>query len=468
MIILLISIVLFSLFIVASEYNWKGVLFLTIVVGFIQDPIRKISETDSSYFSLLSLTCFLVAFFLLKNKHSLWYMPYICWTNQKVISLIPIYFYLITLQAVNSFARFGEITLSFAGVLFYILPLTALWVGFHIGSDPKLVRTFMVAYLIACTLCAISIIASLSGLNSDLLKEVGPGLEITGLGREGQSGLWRTTEIAGWHLAAGACFSFILAITEEKNTQQYLYFFLSIGLTVLSTTTGRRKALGLVILFVSLYLLYYSFNVNSSKVSRIFTALALVGSLSFSSYELLLSPSSQQVLDPYLGRSSTLTIEETQERFGGQGVGAFLRGLEIAGPFGYGVGAGANTGATGIGQTREGIRSLGYVVEGGGGRIVAELGSIGIAITGYLLYNLGLIYVRNSKLAAKYLPVNTLLTVIGLAIFSAANIVNFFSASQVYNDPFILILIGISSGTFLAVPILAARYQDTMISRNYG
>lgn len=465
MVILFISIVLFCLFIVSSEYSWKGVLFLTIIVGFIQDPIRKLSETDSSYFSLLSLTCFLVAFFLLKNRHSLWYIPYICWTNQKIASLLPIYFYLIFFQFLNSFARFEDLALSIAGLLFYILPLTALWVGFHIGSDPKLVRTFIKSYLIACTICAISIIAGLSGLNSDLLKEVGPGLEITGLGREGQSGLWRTTEIAGWHLAAGACFSFILGITEEKDSQQYFYFFLSISLTVLSTTTGRRKALGLVILFVSLYLLYYSLNVNGSKVSRIFTALALVGSLSFGSYELLLSPTDQEILDPYLGRSSTLTLEETQERIGGQGIGAFLRGLEIAGPFGYGVGAGANTGATGIGQkTREGIRSLGYVVEGGGGRIVAELGAIGIAIIGYLLYNIGILYMRNIKIANSYLPVDTLLTVIGLLIFAFSNVVNFFSASQVYNDSFILILIGISSGTFLAVPILAARYQESINS----
>jgi hypothetical protein len=461
MVILLISIVLFSLIIVASEYNWKGVLFFTIIVGFLQDPIRKLSETDSSYFSLLSLTCFLVAFLLLKEKHTMWYIPYICWTNPKIISLIPIYFSLVLLQAVNSFSRFGDLTLSLAGILFYILPLTALWVGFHIGTDPKLVRKFMVSYLIACTICAFSILVSLSGFNSELLKEVGEGLQITGLDRVGQSGLWRTSEIAGWHLAAGACFSFILGVTEERNYQQYLYFFLSIGLTILSTTTGRRKALGLVILFVSLYLLYYSYNVNGSKVTRIFTALALVGFLSFSSYEFLLSTSNQEVLDPYLDRSSTLTIEQTQERVGGQGIGAFLRGLEIAGPFGYGVGAGVNAGASDVGRSREGVRSLGYVVEGGGGRIVAELGAIGIAIIAYILFNVGVLYIRNFKLATLLLPVNLLLTMMGLLVFTITNIINFFSASQIYNDSFILILIGISSGTFLSVPILVSRYQTS-------
>jgi hypothetical protein len=397
----------------------------------------------------------------LKEKHTLWYIPYICWTNPKVIPLIPIFFYLILLQAVNSFSRFGDLTLSTAGILFYILPLIALWVGFHIGADPKLLRTFMISYLIACTIFALSILVSLTGLNSDLLKEVGEGLLITGLDKVGQSGLWRTSEIAGWHLAAGACFSFILGVTEEKNSQQYLYFFLSIGLTILSTTTGRRKALGMVILFVSLYLLYYSYNVNGSKVTKIFTALALVGFLSFSSYEFLLSTSNQEVLDPYLGRSSTLTIEETQERFGGQGFGAFLRGLEIAGPFGYGVGAGVNAGSTGVGKGREDIRSLGYVVEGGGGRIVAELGSIGIAIIAYLLFNIGVLYVRNFRLATRFLPVNSILPMMGLLFFTTTNIINFFSASQVYNDSFILILIGISSGSFLSVPILASRYQTS-------
>ena len=144
--------------------------------------------------------------------------------------------------------------------------------------------------------------------------------------------LWRTTEIAGWHLAAGACFSFILGITEEKSFKQYLFFFISIALTLLSTTTGRRKALGLVILFVSLYLLYYSFSVNGSRISRIFSSLGLVALLSFGAYEAFLGSQEQHVLDPYLDRSSSLTVEATQERFGGQGLGAFLRGLEIAGP----------------------------------------------------------------------------------------------------------------------------------------
>jgi hypothetical protein len=350
--------------------------------------------------------------------------------------------------------------LSTAGVFFYILPVTALWVGFHIGTDPRLLRNLLTTYVMFCSIFAISILLGLFGFENNLLKEVGGGLEITGLDRVGQSGLWRTSEIAGWHLAAGACFSFILGITETKGFQQNIYFFITIAFTLLSTSTGRRKALGLVILFIAVYLLYYSMNVNSSKVSRILTTFSLVALASFISYEVFLGSADQSVLDPYLDRSSTITVEQTQERFGFQGIGAFVKGLEIAGPLGFGVGAGANAGSTGFGGSRQSIQSLGYVSEGGGGRIVAELGGIGIAIIGFLIFNIVILYLKNFKFAKYYLPSDVLLTLIGLVIFSIVNFITFFTASQLYNDFFVLILIGISAGTFLAVPILASQYRE--------
>jgi len=457
---LLVTLLLLTLILVASEYDWKGALFFTLVTGFLQDPIRKLAENDSSYFGILAFICFFTCFMLLKSRHKLWYIDYICWSNPRVISLLPIFFYLIILQAFNSYARFGDLILSTAGVFFYILPVTALWVGFHIGTDPRLLRNLLTTYVMFCSIFAISILLGLFGFENNLLKEVGGGLEITGLDRVGQSGLWRTSEIAGWHLAAGACFSFILGITETKGFQQNIYFFITIAFTLLSTSTGRRKALGLVILFIAVYLLYYSMNVNSSKVSRILTTFSLVALASFISYEVFLGSADQSVLDPYLDRSSTITVEQTQERFGFQGIGAFVKGLEIAGPLGFGVGAGANAGSTGFGGSRQSIQSLGYVSEGGGGRIVAELGGIGIAIIGFLIFNIVILYLKNFKFAKYYLPSDVLLTLIGLVIFSIVNFITFFTASQLYNDFFVLILIGISAGTFLAVPILASQYRE--------
>lgn len=450
---------LVSLFFFAiSEYRWRGALLFTVGVGFIQDPVRKLSGIDSSYFAIMALISFIITFLVLRSSLRLWNLKLICWSNPRIVNLIPIFLYIIGIQALNSFARFGDLRLSIIGVLFYTLPFSAFWVGFHMGNEIKLLKTFLIAYISLCSLWGISILLSLYGFQSDLLKEVGEGIQITGIG-SGESGLWRTSEIAGWHLAAGACFSFILGMTETKSVQQYLYFFLSVGLGFLTITTGRRKALGLVIVFISLYLLYYSLTVKGNKVSRALSSLFLIILLSASSYGLIFDTRTQANMAPYFDRSATITADESQERFSVQGLGAFMRGIEIGGLFGFGVGTGSNAGTTGIDSARSGVRSLAYVVEGGGGRVIVELGVLGTSFLMYLLVNIGILYFRNFKIGKVYLPNTEFELLVGLVLFAIVNLVTFFSASQLYSDPFVLIVIGLASGTFLSVPILASRYQ---------
>jgi hypothetical protein len=459
---LYLSVLFLLFFIVSSEYKWKGALLFTLVIGFLQDPIRKLSGVDSSYFGALALIFFLLTFISLKSSSRVWHLNIICWNNPQLLSLLSVFFYLLGMQTLNSFVRFNDIILSVVGVLFYIVPLLSIWVGFHIGCDHNLLRTLMRSYVIICTIFASSMLLSLAGFENSLLKEVGEGIEITGIGY-GQSGFWRTSEIAGWHLAAGACFSFILGISEPKGLQQLLYFFLSCGFSFLSITTGRRKALGLIIVFVSLFLLYYIYTSKGSRLTRIIGSIVMVITLLFSSYGLIFSPEMQSNIDPYFDRSSTLTFDESKGRLQQQGFGALLRGIEIAGPFGYGVGAGSNAGSTGIGASRRGIISLAYVSEGGGGRLVVELGVVGLALLIYMVFHIFILYLRNFKYAQHNMASNELLILSGLLIFSIVNIVSFFSASQLYSDPFVLILIGLSTGTFLAVPILCSK-QKTLIN----
>ena len=461
--IILITLLALLLIYLVSEYQWRGALIFTIIVGFMQDPIRKASEIDSSYFGVLSLVCFLVTFILLKSKFRYWNLGLICWSNPGIVTLMPVFVYILAFQALNSFGRFGDLRLTLVGILFYTLPLIAFWVGFHIGCDNKLLRTFILVYVSICSLWALSILFSLSGFESSLLKEVGGGIEITGIGA-GQSGFWRTSEIAGWHLAAGACFSFILGMTESKDLQRYMYFFLSTGLTFLTVTTGRRKALGMVIVFISMYLLYYTLSSKGNRLFRALSSLGLITLLTLSSYGFIFNERFQANLTPYFNRSATLTTEESQERLSVQGIGALVRGFEIGGLFGFGVGSGSNSGSTGIGAARSGVQSLAFVSEGGGGRVIVELGALGVAFLLYLFINIGVLYFRNYRIAKIYLSNTECEILTGLVIFTVVNIISFFSASQLYSDPFVLIIIGLSCGTFLAVPYLASK--NTIIRNN--
>jgi len=465
--------ILFSILLIATavlvstEYGWRGALFYTVAVGFIQDPIRKIAE-GSTYYGGLAFACFLITFIALKNVNRFWYATYLFWTNQKLITYLPIFYYLIGFQTLNSFLRIGDIRLSIVGMLFYILPLLALWVGFHLGKNQLLLREFLTVYVVFCAVCAITVLLDAQGVQNPLFKEVGQGLLITGLGEggtavQGSSGLWRTSEIAGWHLAAGACFSFILGMTSKNSFHQNIWFFLTIGLTFLTNTTGRRKALGIVIVFISLFLLYYSFSSQKNNVFRIVSSIFLVIIISLSSYGLIFNDSTQQSLERYEERTAGFTLDESQSRLN-SGIQRLMRGIEIAGPFGFGVGAGSNTGDTGIDTSSLGQRSLGYVTEGGGGRIVAELGYIGALFFLYIIFQLSLLYYRNFKLGLIRLPSDQFNILVGLLLFVIANAVSFFQAAQLYSDLFVLIIIGISFGTFLAVPILASQFNRSKSS----
>ena len=168
---------------------------------------------------------------------------------------------------------------------------------------------------------------------------------------------------------SGACFAFILGMTESKSFQQILYFLLSLGLSFLTITTGRRKSLGLIVIFIALFLLYYSLSGKSSKFSRAIVSFLSVFAISFSMYGLIFNSETQAILEPFFNRSTTLTVEESQDRLQTQGIGSFLRALQVAGPIGFGLGVGSNSGNTGIGEGREDIQSISYIAEGGAGKI---------------------------------------------------------------------------------------------------
>ena len=455
--IFLLALLFLAFILIAGEYGWKGAILFTILAGFLQDPIRKGSGVDSSYFAAISLFFFILTFLILRSKFKEWDLELICWPNPIVISLLPAFFYLLLLQGLNSFARFGDIRLTTVGILFYIVPLISLWVGYRIGSDLKFLQQVLILYVVLCTIMAFSILLSIYGIENNLLKEVGAGIEITGTGR-GFPGLWRTSEIAGWHLATGASFSFILGMTESKRLKQLVYFLISCALSFLTITTGRRKALGLVLIFLAMYILYYALSFKSSKLTKAFGSLICVLAISLTSYGLVFSSDVQATLEPFFDRSSTLTVEESQDRLRVQGIGAILRGLQVAGPLGFGVGIGSNTGTTDIGTGRANIQSVGYVSEGGGGRLIIELGGIGITFLIFLFSQIFILYVRIFFLSGGLISIGSDI-LSGLALFTLANAFTFLSASQLYSDPFVLIMLGLSSGAILATPKIFLDYQ---------
>ena len=434
--------------------DWKSGFFWTIAIGFCQDPIRKLTLGQPTFMVGLVLIAFLACSLFIYQERGKLDLKYIFWTSPQLLDVIPYFVVLLLAQAVNSFMRFGSPSLVAIGLSFYIAPAIALWVGFHVGRDLSLLRRILIFYIILSSIFAFTVLLDFRGVDIPVFEEVGTGILITfeGGSKSGASGFWRTSEIASWHLAAAACFSIILTFSDRDVGWQILYISIAVIFSVLSVTTGRRKSQVLIVAFLGIYLLIFSrLSSPASRERVIMSVLGGVG-LSFAVVSMFLLDLLGSNFEIFLSRSSTST-NELGDRLQSQGLTAFMKGFQVGGGLGLGLGAGSNLGNFDAGVNRAAIRSLGFVAEGGGGRLIVELGIPGILMIGWILLGSLQMLWRNFRLI-RFLPSEEIALVAGTLSFGLANIVIFFSAAQLYSDPFILIMLGFSVGSMLAVPVL--------------
>ena len=445
--------------------DWKAGVLWMVAIGFCQDPIRKLTPGQPSLMVGLVLIAFLLCVLFIYQERGQLDLKYLFWTSPQLLGLVPLFLILLFAQALNSFTRFGSPSLTAIGLSFYIAPLIALWVGFHIGRDLPFLRRIIIVYLTLSSIFAFTVLLDFRGVDIPAFEEVGTGILITfeGASKSGASGLWRTSEIASWHLAAAACFCIILTFSDRDVGWQILYISSAVVFSVLSVTTGRRKSQVLIVAFLGIYLLIFSRQASPASRERIIMSVLGGAGISFAIVSMLLLDMLGSNFDIFLDRATT-SAEGIGDRVQSQGLSALLRGFEVGGGLGLGLGAGTNLGNFNAGADRSTIQSLGFVSEGGGGRLVVELGIPGILLIGWILILSMQMIWRNFKLI-RFLPSEDIALITGTLSFGLANIIFFFSAAQLYTDPFVLIVLGVSFGSILSVPVLVySRMQQQQSS----
>lgn len=459
---ILIVVILFSVLAVqVMDGNWKSGMITTFLIGFLQDPLRKITPNQPSWMVGLALAAFcLTAYAIYSERKGKLNIKAIVWTMPALGDWLPIYLALIAFQAINSLVRFNSPIMSATGIIFYIAPIVGLWIGFQVGCNQKLVRKLLIIYLCFSSIYAFTVFLSYQGSEHLILQEVGEGIEIIfrwGFHAKGASGLWRTSEIAGWQLTAAACFSITLALSTSKPENQIGLLLLATGFSFLTILTGRRKAIAMVVAYVAIYLLLFSRRSDEATKEKVIMNILGVAGVSYVIYTIFLAGNLGPNFGEYVTRA-TSTTDDIGSRFNSQGIGAMLRAFEVSNGIGLGAGVGANSGGLAFGAARGAIQGASYVSEGGGGRIILELGIPGFIVLSVMGLMVIQLVVRNFKMLL-YLPQNTVSLYMGLLAFAISNLPFFYSAAQVYTDPFVLILMSISVGSFLAVPTLVAQQQ---------
>lgn len=430
---------------------WLG-MRTCILIGILQDPLRKLVPGTPVYVTLL-VGVFAAAVCVGARARGviLSFRPLHRWKGNLVAPFSAFVLWVV-FESVRSYGRTGSAALAGLGLVVYLSPALTILLGYHLTrSDADLRRTLRF-YVVLATIAVLTVYLNYLGVSSVLLKPVGLGLYAYAPGYAGtldlMNGIFRGSEIAGWHGAAATCFFLILLTTKKSGrltvaSLPTLVIVLLFGAILL---TGRRKYMVEILAFACIYgaLLYRSKSVGA----RYFIALGSMLALGFLAVIYLLPASMLERMTPYYARGM-----QVQSEMGGR-----VSGL-TTGAFGYiyyengFLGSGAGSGSQGAQYFGGGANLIGSSAEGGLGKVLAELGVpgimillwIGFAVTQYLYA-----VVRETETTdqnrAKY--------AYGFAAFLLVNGMVFAVAHQIFGDLFVLLLLGWTFGTFTALPKL--------------
>jgi hypothetical protein len=445
--------------------NWRLGFLLCIVVGCLQDPIRKIVPGEPPYFTLAILIYVCAAClgaYLAGRRFSL--RPIHAWNNS-LKSPLTWFMALVVIQSVVSFIRFGSPILAAIGFLAYVTPIPGILLGYQFAKRERETYKFVKVYLALTVIMVGGVYLSYFGFDWKILNSVGEELFVYNLEKGAlllRSGFFRAPEVAAWHAGTSICLLVVMFMTLKRH----LWLKLATGGLIIFfwgalLFTGRRKFIMEIMIFLCVYgALLLLVRKKVSKTLRSSFLLAIVVGVAMGAYVTFAPEAIRDEIDPYYNRSATVGADATG-RASLMTSESFNYILEQNGPWG----SGAGTGSQGAQYFGGGANIVGGAAEGGLGKIVAELGLPGIALILWLAFGLGRYFWAIIREVKKGDFERASLT-FGFIAMLAANAFVFVTAHQIFGDPFVLILLGFLVGIVMAVPQMLGLRSEAPLNKS--
>ncbi len=454
---------LFGLLLVVVCLNSiRATVFVVVVTGILQDPIRKLVPAEPIFFVVLVgvfLGAGIAGAFL--RKGSSYFAP-LYGIHGSLFYPLMSFVLVLLVQFFVTILRYDELVIAGIGVLGYITPLLVLPLAYYYTTDLQSIKTIVSVYISLCVLVAFGVYLSFFGFEWTILNQIGTGFVIYDLGSvlTAHPGLLRSPDIAAWHMTAATCLLGVFAVITKRPTDRIWVALLMTLLVGAVLLTGRRKMIMELVLFAMFYLSLLWFIRASQKKLLFGTVIVVAGFTIWFAFENLFPEAYQDEIDLYLQRGATV-FEDAPERLSSLGLGSAQSAIYHVGWLGAGIGL-ASQGARFFSDLS--ISSIiGGSSEGGLGKILVELGVPGLIVLSWLIWAIG----RNIYVILQYCaPIDSRLThiMVGIAAFLTANIPIFVVASQVYGDLYVGTLMGLFLGILFAAPKIV--YLHTRESLN--
>lgn len=440
-----------------SLSDWRKGLLVMLLIGVLQDVLRKLTPGIPSYYIVWSMAIYMGVFVTAILSRALPPLSTLFLGDRAVRTAWTLFGFVLVLHLANAFFRWGSVAVPILGAIFYLGPPLAMLLGFAYMNSESRLRRFFLVYLLIFVPTALTVFLSPEYKDMwPVLREIGSfvGRELliydVDTVLESYSGVLRVGEIAAWHAATAASFLMVFAVLDKTNRRRILYVLLIAALVGVIVMTGRRKMLMTLSIFAIVQWALLARFKHGAGASTI--ALLMLGTAA--SFMLtLLEPTSQSSL--YLQRSGSV--------FGdvGERVATSLMLMKSAFDRGGGIGLGAGTASQGIAYAGVDLKSaVGGSSESGLGKLMVELGLLGVFSVVFLALAIARRFLKNLRRLA---AVNERLLIYQTSFLSLlfANIMTFTVATQVYGDYFILIMLGTIAGFVIRIDWVARTYQHT-------
>ncbi len=418
-------------------FRWRWGPFLMILVGLIQDPVRKITPGAPGYLVLSAAIVWaatVVGAFVSGD---------VSWEKfrrryDRLSTAIAVFAILIIPAALRS-AMYapGSWQITAIGLFIYGSFLVGMMVGETYPRGHDDIPRLLGFYAICGSVTIVGALLQKSGVVHPALGTASMGHHWvtyrTGGAVHMMSGFFRSPDVLGWHATTAIMAAIILTIVTTSWRRVFwagVAVWSSLGILV----CARRKMLAMLPIFVLTILIL---QIRHGRIRHLWLALVSIVVIVAGGLQLYTTHFS----DEYSDRFYHDTLISAHERIVQHGWNAVRGTYEQAGFFGYGVGM-ATQGTQHIAVARPHVWQ-----EGGPGKLLAELGVIGTAgFLGLALVLFGSILDDLTRVSNTSLyPIYSGLTGILLANVGAGIV-----SAQVFGDPFIAAMLSFFAGLLLS------------------
>ncbi len=436
---------LFALFVflatLAAFADWRRGLLLVIVVGTLQDPVRKLTPDTPAFLAISALPVLAAVLvgLLMGDARALprverAYPALASSVRVFTLSLFPAAFMVLALYGPGAWPS------ALLGTFGYVTPLLAMLIGFNFVREPGDLRRLLVFYALFTSVLMTGSLLDYLGFG-----ERWPALGTAALGAPWLrftpggvvrliSGFYRSPDIMGWHAATLAMVAFTLALRRAR-TRAWLLAAVWAGFCVL--ICGRRKAIMMPALWAAGLL------IDALRTRRLGAAGALVAMSAAVAAGLAFAGGEVAIGQEYYSYALSIATDAPARLSEGT-FGAVWFTLVQSGFLGGGIGS-ASQGAQHLGVG--GAQSW---QESGAAKLMVELGVPGFVCGLLLALQLGRACLLALRRSASTAPAHHMqVGVLGMVVANAAA---FVVSHQVYGDLLVMTLAAFFVGVALSGP----------------